>query len=213
MRSKCTRRLIWIPVIHTEADLGSLSARCEDFYKHKIGAGKWEQNRKTVEELWQAIRHEVSNLHLDYEKARLYQDSLPSCGYEELIVRDMAKAGSQNHLLLLELMEKGAKLTGTESPELLKQEYELVWETLESAHSDEKESVTDLRRERANDILQMRDRYIAQRINDTLANGETGLIFLGMLHSLEGLVAPDVPISILAGRKQGESNEPSLPKT
>ena len=35
---------------------------------------------------------------------------------------------------------------------------------------------------------------MAQRINETLKSGETGILFLGMLHSLEGYLHPDVKV-------------------
>ena len=201
MESKSTRRLIWIPIIHTESDLGSLSTNCEDLYTQKMGAGKWEERRKTVEELWQAICRGVADLPLDYERVRLYQDGLPNCGYEDRIVGDLAAAGSQNHLLLANLIAQGAKLTGTESPELLKEEYELHCDTLASAAATETQAGADQRKRRANDILRRRDLYIAQRINNTLADGETGLVFLGMLHSIQNYLAMDMEFSILGGLK------------
>jgi hypothetical protein len=43
-------------------------------------------------------------------------------------------------------------------------------------------------------LLQRRDQFIAQRINDTLKDGETGILFLGMLHSLERDLQPDVKV-------------------
>ena len=35
---------------------------------------------------------------------------------------------------------------------------------------------------------------MAQRINDTLKDGETGILFLGMLHSVERYLHPDVKV-------------------
>jgi len=35
---------------------------------------------------------------------------------------------------------------------------------------------------------------MAQHINETLKNGETGILFLGMLHSLERYLHPDVKV-------------------
>lgn len=43
-------------------------------------------------------------------------------------------------------------------------------------------------------LLKKRDQFIAQRINNTLIPGETGIIFLGMLHDLEGLVDKTIHI-------------------
>ncbi len=43
-------------------------------------------------------------------------------------------------------------------------------------------------------LLQRRDQFIGQRINDTLKSGETGILFLGMLHSLERYLKQDVKV-------------------
>ena len=178
--------------------MGSLGEWVEYVYKRKIGHEKWKQHRKVTEELWQRIRREIANLDLDYQKVRLYQDGLPNSGTEERIVRELAEKGSENHRLLAEFMDKGAKVTGTEPPELLLEEYETIRGML-SSHSHE--DVAGLYAERRRALLLERDRYIAQRISDTLATGETGLIFLGMLHSVEDHLSPHIRLSALGGTR------------
>ncbi len=42
------------------------------------------------------------------------------------IVSELSASGSRNHRLLMHLMDKGAMIMGTESPELLMEEYELA---------------------------------------------------------------------------------------
>ena len=44
-------------------------------------------------------------------------------------------------------------------------------------------------------LLKERDQAIAQRINTTLRPGETGLLFLGMLHSVESWLAQDIQVT------------------
>jgi hypothetical protein len=43
-------------------------------------------------------------------------------------------------------------------------------------------------------LLKRRDEFMAQRINETLQDGETGILFLGMLHSLERYLAWDIGV-------------------
>ena len=57
---------------------------------------------------------------------RVYQDGLAVCGHEQKIVSELAGAGNRNHALLLKLQAQGATLMGTESPELLVEEYQLA---------------------------------------------------------------------------------------
>ena len=204
--SKTARRLIWVPIIHTQADLGSVSASVKRLYARKMGLKRWNQHVATVEELWRRIRKEIERLDLDYAKVRLYQDGLPNCGEELRIVRDMIKAGSLNHQLLLELMEKGARLVGTESPELLIEEYELVRGVLKSLDAGGKGTLNRQQTQRSRTILRKRDRYIAERISHTLETGETGLVFLGVLHNLRGLLPRDVRLSVLGRATSGPGN-------
>ena len=190
-----TRRLIWIPIIHTQADLGSLSESVRRLYTQMLGRGKWDQHHQAIAEIWRKTRETIEGLDLPFEKVRLYQDGLPHCGREAEIVRDLAQAGSQNHQILLDLMAKGARLTGTESPQLLLEEYKLARQVLTALDSRQPGNSAQDQKEVSKVLLDKRDRHIAERIDETLQPGETGLIFLGMLHSLTGLLAADVQVT------------------
>jgi len=131
-------------------------------------------------------------LNLHNRTIRLYQDGLPICGREADIVRDLGKMGSRNHRLLLRLMERGAILIGTESPELLIEEYELAKVTIAEEITTSVTSEQSPRKVLSNSILRRRDLFIADRINNTLMSGETGLLFIGLFHALDGLLAPDI---------------------
>jgi hypothetical protein len=211
MRSVPTRRLIWVPIIHTRADLGSLSGLARHLYVRRVGQTRWNRHVESVEGMWEAIRRAVEALDLPARGLRLYQDGLPNCGHEMDIVRDLARAGSPNHQLLLDLVAKGAVVTGTESPELLLQEYELTQQILtrlESApagvalratlaESAKRGRAMQGPRELGKALLEKRDRYLADRIDRTLSPQETGLVFLGMLHSLTGLLPANVQVTRL----------------
>jgi hypothetical protein len=188
------RRLLWFPIVHTQADLGSLGQSIQALHVRKTGRGQWEEHRRQVDRVWQAVRGQLDRLALDYSRVRLYQDGLPTCGKEEEIVRDLARSGSRNHQLLLELMARGARLTGTESPPLLVEEYALARQLLDGLANEAPEEFVRGQHERARSLLERRDAFVAERIGQTLEPGETGLIFLGMLHSLEGRCAPDVEV-------------------
>jgi len=192
MPKKPPRPLIWIPIIHSQADLGKMREQVRNLYVRKMGRAKWRQHVQAVDRMWREIRAGVEALALDYGKVRLYQDGLPNCGHEPQIVRDLAQAGSQNHRLLLDLMERGAKVTGTESPELLLEEYELAQRVLVSADARGAGTRRSVQSDLGKRILEKRDRYIAERIGQTFRVGETGLLFLGMLHSLVGHLPVDV---------------------
>ncbi|WP_435011889.1 hypothetical protein P12x_005985 (plasmid) [Tundrisphaera lichenicola] len=174
------RRLIWVPIIHTPEDMGRLKGAVQAAHaRGRGGRSGWEAYARAASDFWQEARRLVEGFPVDFAKVRLYQDALPACGYEEKIVRELAHAGGANYRLLVDLMARGAILTGTESPQLLVREYELARETLAGkAPADHAE--------RAAALLEERDRFIAQRIAETLRSDEIGLIFLGRAHSLEG---------------------------
>jgi hypothetical protein len=91
-------------------------------------------------------------------------------------------------------MEKGATIMGTESPELLTEEYDLVKRILAAGNSVEAARIEAEQKSLSDALLKKRDRYIADRINSTLCPEETGIIFLGMLHSLNGLLDGDIQV-------------------
>jgi len=194
MPRKVRRRLIWIPIIHTEADLGNMAESVRNLYVRKMGRAKWAKHVADIDRIWRQIRARIEGMHLDYSKVRLFQDGLPVCGHEEQIVRDLARAGSQNHQLLADLMEQGATIMGTESPDLLLEEYNLARETLVASDRRESPEAAARRGALSKTILEKRDRYIGERIAETLQPGETGVIFLGMLHSLAGRLPPDIEV-------------------
>jgi hypothetical protein len=46
----------------------------------------------------------------------------------------------------------------------------------------------------ADALIRKRDQYIADRIEQTLQIGETGILFLGMLHALENQLHKDIRV-------------------
>jgi uncharacterized protein YbaP (TraB family) len=52
-------------------------------------------------------------------------------------------------------------------------------------------------RQQADRLLRARDAFIADRIAATLQEGETGLLFLGALHRLDGLRSGDIAVETL----------------
>ena len=173
------RRLIYIPIIHTAADMGSLGASIRGKKVSTLGRQGPAHQAAVVDKMWEKIEGVAAGLPLAQGTVRVYQDGLPVCGHEREIVSELAGAGSRNHRLLLALAERGAALMGTESPELLVEEYQLASAAFASGASLKREV---RQRELRDSLLEKRDRYIAQRINSTLGAGESGILFLGMLH-------------------------------
>ena len=92
------------------------------------------------------------------------------------------------------MIRNGALLMGTESAELLLEEYQMIKQAVSGRYGGKTAEKPEDLKKKADILLEKRDQFIARRIDNTLGPGETGIIFLGMLHNLEGLVAKDIHI-------------------
>lgn len=184
------RTLHYFPIVHTPGDMGALGESLQRVKAAHFGRRSLQSSAERVEKLWQAIAPRVESIEVEAGRTRVYQDGLPVCGHEEQIAAELAQAGSINHRLLLRLRDRGAVLMGTESPELLLKEYQLVTESLHPHPAAERQRMESL----AASLLRQRDAFIAERINTTLQNRETGILFLGMLHNVQAHLRPDIRI-------------------
>ena len=188
------RTLIYIPIIHTQADMGNLGESVRRETLMKLGKQSLKRKLDLINNVWAEIEKVIDRLELPYETVRLYQDGLPVCGREIEIVTELAKSGSLNHQLLIRLMERGAKLMGTESSEFLLEEYGLIKEMVSAGAVFEKGPTRARRKAVADAVLGKRDQYVADCINKTLQSGETGILFLGALHSLKNRLDTDIRV-------------------
>lgn len=189
------RTVILIPIIHTQADMGALAPSVRRVAMEKLGLQVWKRNVNVIAQMWAEIGRAVKAWKLPWTKVRLYQDGLPRCERETEIVNELAAAGSRNHQLLLALVQKGATLMGTESPDLLLEEYQLMKQLLAAKNPKEAAQIEARQALHSGAVLRRRDRYIAKRINDSLRPGEIGILFLGMLHSLDPHLAKDIQVT------------------
>jgi hypothetical protein len=102
------------------------------------------------------------------------------------IVQTLAERGSQNHQLLLDLVAAGGHLMGTEDPGLLLEEYHQL-----------KNGLRGGRRQNQDGVMTNRDEYMARRINETLQEGEIGILFIGAMHQVYERLPRDIEVSYL----------------
>ena len=199
------RTLLKIPIIHTAQDMGSLRDQTEQAYLDRFGHEKWLAHLKSIDEIWDGISQSIISLELPCTAVRLYQDGLPVCAKEAEIVRDVARQGSKNHRLLLDLMAQGARLMGTEDANLLLREYQLHQPRPAQPGANDEQML----REQGRELLLLRDRFMAQRINETLLTNEIGLLFLGLAHDIEPLLNPDILVRNLLPGLSGQPETPA----
>jgi hypothetical protein len=194
------RHLIYVPILHTVSDMGTLSGSMRDTYVKKFGAKKWQEHVSAIEEMWDGISRKVRALKLPFKKVKIYQDGLPLCGKEREIVDDLARKGSLNHRLVLWMIHRGASLVGTEDPQLLVREYEHLRGIAGARTHRERERLVHEFEGEAGSLLKKRDQAIRDRIVSTLNRGESGVVFMGLLHRVDELVPPYISVHYLIHR-------------
>lgn len=180
-------RLIYVPVMHSDVEMGSAELAYKAAFIARFGEAKWQERCDEVDAIWSKIKEAIMGLGLDMKKVKLFQDSLPVCGKETDLMRDLAAQGSRNHQLLESLVAAGAQLVGTELPALLLEEYRLL-------------QTADRTDAAAGELLEQRDRFIAERIDAKLADDETGLLFMGALHRVARFLPARIKVEYLAVR-------------
>src|ERR1039458_1719494 len=76
------RKLIYLPIIHTARDMGTLGAPIRGMKLSMLGRQGLKQNAAVVDKRWEDLERVVSNLPVPPETVRVYQDGLPVCGHE-----------------------------------------------------------------------------------------------------------------------------------
>jgi|GEM_PF-86829 len=178
------KRLIYVPIIHTSADLGSLG---KDITKRGItdlGEDFWSEHLRTVDEFWQVIANYFDSI--DVSEMKIYQDGMVAEGeMGEKIVGETAKMGSKNYELVLRLLKRGAVLMKTEDFPLVKKEHDRLLAITQAKSLFEKLIAFIKYKLAKNGLLDHRDQFIAQQIDRTLNHGERAILFIGAYHNIK----------------------------
>lgn len=194
------RELLYVPIIHNQADLGSFETRLSLEGERKYGQAAWQDHLKQVQKSWNEIENKIKQQFnsIPVDKVRIYQDGLLKAGEIGLkIVKEVARLGSKNYQILEDLLRKGAHLEEAESKEIVLQEYEHLFRIMKATTSAEQLKAYLTYQEVAQELLNKRDIYIANRINITLKKDETGIAFFGGKHSIVDRLDKDITITII----------------
>lgn len=187
------RMLIYVPVIHSSADLGSLAGDIAKRGISDLGEDFWKKHQKTVEVFWDVISNYFDSI--DVSGMKIYQDGMIAEGeVGEKIVEEGRSNGSKNYVLVSKLLKKGAILVRTENLHLVKEEYDRLRAITQSSSIFQKLLGFMRYKLVKTRLLNQRDRFIAQRINETLGPKETGILFIGASHGVKNLIAQDIHI-------------------
>ena len=110
------------------------------------------------------------------------------------IVEESAKKGSKDYEIVLKLVERGAKIIKTEDVSLLKKEFKYIVGMTKEKSSIKRFIAALKYRLKKKKLLQERDRFIAKTIDETLNDGEVGILFLGAYHNILDKLPEDILI-------------------
>jgi len=163
-------------------------------FQNTYGVKKWGNRVEAIDAMWNGLQKKILDLPLAWTNVRIYQDGLPVCQKEKEMVHDLAERGSRNHLLLVELMNRGAVLMGTENATYLVREYRRIQELINAANHGASDSrVVELKTD-GETLLRERDTFIAKRIESTLQEGETGILFIGLYHHVDEYISNEIDV-------------------
>jgi len=190
------RKLLHVPIIHTESDLGSAAPVIDQRSASLCGEKRWARHKATVSGFWQRMADYLS--HIDAANLKIYQDGLLANGdLGRRIVEEGARRGSKNYEIILDLMKRGAEIRKTEDAALLEQEYEHI-SRLTKAKTPAQRIPAYMEYESHKDRLtNERDKCVAKAINETLAEGEVGILFMGAYHDVISHLARDIAVEQL----------------
>lgn len=187
------RRLYVIPIIHMGADMGSIASTLDDRATAKLTSELWQRHKEIVSVFWDSISRFLGSLNVNGFK--VYQDGLVADGAEGLrILRESISQGSKNYEIIGKLLERGAILMKTEALSLVKQEYSYITKMTRSRSLKEREVAALRYKLTRGKLLKQRDEFIAGIINETLAEGQTGILFIGAYHDVIRRLAPDIRV-------------------
>lgn len=122
------------------------------------------------------------------------------CGKEKEIITELAAKESPNHKLIQWMMHQGGMLVGTENPDLLIREYNHLKQIMHCKKHKEREKLMHEYEKDSQNLLKERDKWMSDRIAATLKSGETGVLFVGLLHRVDEVLPTDIKVQYVICR-------------
>ncbi len=181
-------RLIYVPILHIQKEVGNIANLLRGGADKSPFTEDAAAQEKSINEMWDGIESKIEELNLSYPLVRIYQEALPVCGREAEIVTKLAEKGSRNHQFILKLMKNGARIEGTEDPDLLVKEYDYLMQLFNTLSINGRGEALKKYQEKSKKLILQRDAFIAVRIKTTIKHGEIPLLFMSVNHQLEKLL-------------------------
>lgn len=195
------RRLLYIPIIHEEADLGSLASALEQSTAALCGEARWERHKATASKFWQMVSDYLETL--DAKSLKVYQDGFVSEGdLSKRIIEEGVRRGSKNYEIILNLLNRGAKIVSTEDVALLQEEYGHISRIIKAETASQRTLAYKEYESRRGPLTMERDHFIARTINETLEDGEVGVLLMGAYHDVIPHLAKDIEVEQIKERER-----------
>lgn len=203
------RKLLYVPIIHMSADLGSISQGVERKGIALCGEENWKRHKDAIASLWDSISNYLDSIEV--KDLKIYQDGLVEDGELGLkIVQDGVSKGSKNYQIILRLIQRGAKLAKTEDFSLIMKEYNHVIKIARAKSFLERFKTALNYKFKKGKFLKERDEFIAAQINDSLHDDETGILFIGAQHEIIPKLSKDIVVQELKDKERLENYQKSL---
>jgi len=195
------RRLLYVPIIHMESDLGSAASAIGSKSAALCGEERWAKHKETVAKFWENLAAYFESLNAT--EMKIYQDGLPADGeLGRRIIEEGARKGSKNHELILNLMKNGAEIRKTEDVAFLKEEYECITKLAQAKSIFKRAPAYAAYKLRTDHLTEERDKFVAKAIGETLKEGETGVLFMGSYHNVLPYLPEDIVVEQVKDREK-----------
>jgi len=187
------RTLLYVPVIHTSADLGAIAKDVNKRGIIDLGEAVWREHGRTVAGFWDALAAYFDPI--DVSGMKIYQDGMVADGeVGQKIIEEGVKSGSRNYEILSKLLNRGAMLVKTENLQFVMEERDRLLDITKAKSTSRKLIAFAKYKLLKNRLLKKRDKFINGRIEETLNQGEKGIIFIGAYHNIKDILAKTIMI-------------------
>ncbi len=188
------RKLLYVPIIHEDADMGSVASSIGKKSVEMCGMERWERHREIVTRFWDRISAYFEEM--DPRDLVIYQDGLMVDGeLGRRIIEEGAKKGSRNYRIVHDLVKRGGEIRKTEDMALIKKELERILQLAQMEPEQETNSHASQPGIDGKRLMEERDRFMAKTINETLKSREKGVLFLGAFHNVLSRLADDIAVT------------------
>lgn len=165
------RTLLRIPRMFTKEDLSRMDPRLPEDYDEK------------AKEFWTYVDSRLSALGVRIKK--IYLESIGVVGKRHLDM--LAIADPAQHKVVKKLLDSGAEMIEAESPELVLETMSWMQRMQDVFTTDRGEDVSAVQAigEFMQESLRERDEFVGRKVDESLKEGETGVLFMDLSRRID----------------------------